>query len=106
MANYGTLPEELVDAVHHLKPFLPIGCEFLGQDDLKIVGPYPIDAGGLADVWAGEKTDGTRLAIKSHRCYSSSSHLPVYLVSRRDNLTAVLPFCLLNDADRGFTGKR
>ena len=79
--NPGTPPEHLVDAVQNLGPFLPIGCELLGQGDLKIVGSSPVDAGGFADVWVGEMDDGTKVAIKSYRYYSSSSCLPTYLVS-------------------------
>ena len=81
MTNPSALPEHLVEAVLRLRSFLPIGCELLGQDDLKTVGTHPIDAGGFADVWIGERNDGTTIAIKSHRYHSSSSCLPVYLVS-------------------------
>ena len=81
MINPGTPSENIVDAVHNLKPFLPSGCEVLGEGDLKIAGSYPIDAGGFADVWAGKMNDGTMVAVKSFRRYSSSSCLPVYLVS-------------------------
>lgn len=77
--NPGTPPELLVDAVHRLGPFLE--CELLGEGDLKIVGPQPIDAGGSADVWAGEMDGVTRVAIKSFRHYSSSSPLSAYFVS-------------------------
>ena len=80
IANPTAQPEDLVDAVHDLKPFLSAGCEFLGQGDLKIVGTCPIDAGGFADVWMGERNDGTVVAIKSHRHHSSSSCLPIYSV--------------------------
>ena len=81
MTDLSTLPEHLVDAVQNLKPFLPVGCDLLGQGDLKIVGSRPIDAGGFADIWLGKTNDGATVAIKSHRCYSSSSSLPMYLVS-------------------------
>ena len=81
MNNPGTQPENLIDAVRNLQPFLPSGCELLGQGDLKITCSYPIDAGGFADVWLGEMNDGMTVAIKSHRYYSSSSCLSVYLVS-------------------------
>ena len=81
MNNPGTPPEHLVDAVRNLGPFLPAGCELLGQGDLKIIGSCPIDAGGFADIWVGERDDGTKVAIKSYRYYSSSSCLPIYLVS-------------------------
>jgi len=77
----GTPPEHLVDAVRRLEPSLPIGCELLGHGDLKIVGSHPIDAGRFADVWVGEMNDGTTVAIKSLRYYSSSSCLPICLVS-------------------------
>lgn len=81
MINPGAPPEHLVNAVEDLKSFLPVGCDLLGQGDLKIIGSRPIDAGGFADVWLGEMNDGTVVAIKSHRYYSSSSCLPMYLVS-------------------------
>lgn len=79
--NPGTPPEPLVDAVHRSKQLLPIECELLGQGDLKILGSRPVDAGGFANVWKGKKKDGTMVALKSYRYYSSSSCLPVYAVS-------------------------
>ena len=81
MSNPGTPPNSLVSCVRHLEEFLPDGCQLLGPDDLKITGSVPVDAGGLADVWIGEK-NGTTVAIKSFRYYVSQSPLPVYLVSR------------------------
>lgn len=89
MTNLGVLPEELVDAVRGLKQLLPIGCELFGEGDLKLVGSRPIDVGGFADVWVGERNDSTVVAVKSRRYYSSSSYLPVYSVSHRRHLTAV-----------------
>ena len=80
-------PEYLVDAVRNLGQLLPIECELFGQGDLKIVGSYPISAGGFADVWVGERDDGTMVAIKSYRYYSSLSCLPVYLVSAEGIVT-------------------
>ena len=102
MANPGIPPEHLVDTVRNLGPFLPTECELLGQGDLKIVGSHPIDAGGFADVWVGEMYDGTKVAIKSHRYYSSSSCLPVYLVSVKCCCNEP---CLLNLPRRGYTRK-
>ena len=87
--NSGTPPENLADAIRRLKPFLPAGCKLLGQGDLKVVGSRPIDAGGFADIWAGEMNDGTAVVIKSPRCHSSSSCLPAYSVSRSCYMTAV-----------------
>ena len=102
MANPGTPPEHLVDTVHSLGPFLPIECELLGQGDLKIVGSHPIDADGFTNVWVGERYDGTKVAIKSHRCYSSSGCLSVCLVSV--NCSPNEP-CSLNLPRRGCTRK-
>lgn len=101
MDNPGT-PEHLVGAVHNLKPFLPSGCEIMGQGDLKIIGSCPIDAGGFADIWIGERDDGTKVAIKSQRYYSSSSCLCIYSVSveRYRNV-----FCLFKVIGRGYTRK-
>ena len=90
MTDPSTPPEHLIDAVRNLKPFLPIGYGMLGQGDLKILGSYPVDASGFADVWIGELNDGTAVAIKSLRYYSSSSRLPVYLVS--GSATAIILF--------------
>ena len=104
LACPSALPEHLVDAVRRLKPFLPIRCEVLGQGDVKIIGSHPIDAGGFADVWRGERNDGTTVAIKSLRHYSSSSCLPVYSVSDQYPLTRVL--CSLKVSGRGCTMKR
>ena len=87
VTNPGTPPEHLVDAVRCLKPFLPIGCELLGQDDLRIVGSSPIDADGFADVWVGERNDGTVVAIKSHRHHATLSCRSIYLVSHQRSLS-------------------
>lgn len=102
LSDPGTLPEHIVDAVRNLKPLLPSGCELLGQEDLKITGSCPIDAGGFADVWVGEMNDGTKVAIKSYRYYSSSSCLPVYLVSDQRYRKEFRP---LDVIDRGCTRK-
>ena len=103
MDSPGTPPEHLVDAVRNLVPFLPVGCEQLGQGDLKIVGSSPVDAGGFADIWVGERDDGTRVAIKSYRYYSSSSCLPAYLVSAERHRNV---FYLLKVTCRGCSRKR
>lgn len=104
LTDPNALPEHLVDAVRRLKFFLPADCEMLGQDDLKIVESFPIDAGGFAEVWLGERNDGTAIAIKSHRCHSSSSRLPVYMVSDQHYLANVT--CSLKVTGRGCTRKR
>jgi hypothetical protein len=101
--NPGTPPEHLVDTVRNFGPFLSIWCKMLGQGDLKIFGTSPVDAGGFADIWVGERDDGTKVAIKSYRYYSSSSCLPIYLVSVQCNRNA---FCPLKVAHRGCIGKQ
>lgn len=82
MNDLTTSPERLVHAVQSLKPFLPTGCELLGQGDLNIMGSRPVDAGGFADVWVGER-NGVTVAIKSYRYYASSGRLHIYLVSSK-----------------------
>ena len=81
LSGPGTSQERLVVTVKNLKPLLPSGCEVLGEEDLQISGLHPVSGGGFAEVWAGQMKDGTRVAIKSQRCYSSSSCLPAFLVS-------------------------
>jgi len=103
MDNPNTPTEHLVDAVRNLRPFLPIGCELLGQGDLKVVGSHPIDAGGFADVWAGEKNNGITVAIKSLRHYSSSNCATTFLVSDKCYHN-VIPS--LNGTGRGCIRKR
>ena len=98
----GTPPEYLVVAVWNLRPSLPIDCGLFGRDDLSVVGSYPIDAGGFADVWLGKMNDGTMVAIKSYRYYSSSSCLPIYMVSKK----CYHVFRLLTITQSGCTRKR
>ena len=100
--NSSTSSEHFVDAVHSLRSFLPDECEMLGQGDLKIFSSCPINAGGFTDVWVGERDDGTKVAIKSYRYYSSSSCLPIYLVSVKCYRNV---FCLLNITRRGCSRK-
>ena len=87
MDDPGTPPEKLVIAVQNLKPFLPSGCEVLGEGDIKIPGSHPVSKGGFADVWFGEMKDGTRVAIKSQRRHTSSGCFPAFLVGREHSTT-------------------
>lgn len=95
-------PERFVDAVQNLKKYLPSECGFLGQGDLKIIGPHPIDAGGFADVWVGE-WNGTTVAVKSFRPYTSTNFLTIYSVSGKCSCGAFSPF---NIFCRNCIGKR
>lgn len=76
----GAICDHLVDLVHCLQPLLPSSCKWLEQGALEVVGEYPIDAGGVADVWVGKMGD-RKVAIKAYRCYSSSNYLSTYVVS-------------------------
>ena len=106
MNDPGTPPEQLVVAVQNLKPFLPSGCEVLGEGDLKIPGPYPASGDGFAEMWVGEMKDGTRVAIKSQRRHASSSSLPAFLVSYRRYTTGSNAFSSPDVTNRGCIGKR
>ena len=97
----------LVDPVGLLWSFLPPGCRRLGQQDLNIVGTYPIDAGGFADVWAGEMGD-QRVAIKSYRHCESTGCALVCMVSHR---SSIIPdrcawYTHQPPTDRGLSTKR
>lgn len=70
----------LVNVAGRLRSSLPPSYRWLGQENLKIVGSRPIDAGGFADVWVGEM-GGRKVAVKSYRCYASMNHLPIYQAS-------------------------
>ena len=75
-ADAGTL----VHLADQLQLPLPPNCRRLRQEDLKIVGTGPLDAGGFADVWVGEMGDQA-VAVKSYRCYASANCAPTYKVS-------------------------
>lgn len=72
--------DALVNMAGRLQQSLTQGYRWLAQEDLKIVGSYPIDAGGFADVWVGEMGD-RKVAVKSYRCYASADYMPTYNVS-------------------------
>ena len=69
-----------LDMAGRLRPSLPADCLWLGQEDAKVIGTHPIDAGGFADVWAGEMGD-RKIAIKSYRCHASADYAQIYWVS-------------------------
>ena len=81
MNDAGVPTERLVNAVRDLEPFIS-KCQLLGKGkgDLEVTGSDPISSGGFADIWAG-KRNGNCVAIKSFRYNSSSTCLPIYLVS-------------------------
>ena len=105
MEDPSTPPEKLMIAVQNLKPFLPSGCEVLGEGDIKIPGIHPISNGGFADVWFGEMKDGTRIAMKSQRRHTSSGCLPAFLVSDEHSTTESNKFSSPGVTNRGCTGK-
>ena len=70
----------LVHLAGRLQRILPPNYRWLGQEDLKVVGIHPIDAGSFADVWVGDMDD-RRVAVKSYRCYTSGDGIPTYNVS-------------------------
>lgn len=102
MTNPGTPPEHLVVAAQKLPSVLPVGCEMFGEDDLDVAGSHRISVGGFADVWMGKMNNGATVAIKSYRCYSSSSCFPVYQV----NVKRYRMLCPLKVTQSGCTMKR
>ena len=77
----------LVKLAGRLQPFLPPSFRWLGQEDVKVIGTRPIDAGGFADIWVGE-VDNRKVAVKSYRCYASADYVPTYKVCR------IYPLCV------------
>jgi hypothetical protein len=67
----------LISMAVQLRPSLPADCPWMGQEDLKVVGTHPIDAGGFADVWVGEMGH-RKIAIKSYRCNASADYAQIY----------------------------
>jgi len=69
-----------INLAGRLRSLLPPNYLWLGQGDLMVVGTRPIDAGGFADVWAGEMGD-RKVAVKSYRRYTSADYWKIYWVS-------------------------
>jgi hypothetical protein len=75
-----------------LLPSLPPLCCSLGPEDVKLVGEYPVAAGGFADILEATH-DGRRVSLKSYRCYKSFDVAQIIVV-RHD--------CLCRGATHGF----
>ena len=71
----------LINLAALLRPFLPPGYRWFGQEDLEVIEPCAIDAGGFADVWISKIGD-RKVALKSYRCYASADNMPTYNASR------------------------
>ena len=69
--------DTLISMAGRLRPSLPANCLWLEEEDLKVVGVHPVDAGGFANVWVGEMGD-RKVAIKSYRCYTSADYAQIY----------------------------
>jgi len=69
-----------LDLIHHLQELFPAGFQWLDQGVIEIVGDFPIDGGGAAEVWVG-MMGKRKVAVKSYRYYSASDCLPNYAVS-------------------------
>jgi hypothetical protein len=63
-------PQHYTQMAQGLRSSLPSTCRWLGPEEVKIVGEYPIGAGGFADIWEGT-LDGHKVAVKLYRCYMS-----------------------------------
>ncbi|KAF9647760.1 kinase-like protein [Thelephora ganbajun] len=81
------LREHHLDLVLHLQGLFSTSCKWLEQGDIKIVGGFPVDAGGYANVWAGTMDD-RKVAIKSYRCYLPLDPLPNYVRFYKEALVA------------------
>ena len=71
--------DTLINLAGRLRPFLLSSSRWFGQEDLKVVGTFPIGAGGFADVWDGKVGD-RRVAVKSYRSYTSADCMLTYKV--------------------------
>ncbi|KAF9644612.1 kinase-like protein [Thelephora ganbajun] len=56
------------DLAQKLRSSLPPTCNWLEEEDVRIVGGRPISSGGFADLWRGS-FDNRQVAIKSYRRY-------------------------------------
>jgi len=77
-------PDDLLRQHHfnlarQLRPSLSPICNWLGEDDVRIVGGQPFSAGGFSDLWRGT-LDTRQVAIKSYRRYLFFDLSQVFLV--------------------------
>lgn len=67
------------DLTQQFRPVLSSICNWLEDDDVQIVGGWPISAGGFTDLWRGSM-DSRWVVIKSYRRYLSFDLPRVFLV--------------------------
>lgn len=77
-------PEDLPHQYHfnlaqQLRPSLLAICNWLEEDDVQILGGWPVSAGGFTDLWRGS-INTRQVAIKSYRRYLSFDLSRVFLV--------------------------
>lgn len=63
------------DLAQRLHKHLPPTLNWLGPEDVQLVGATPFSSGGSSDVWEGSSKHAL-VAVKSLRCYSSSKSGP------------------------------
>jgi hypothetical protein len=56
------------DLAQELRSSLSSICNWLEEDDVKMVGGLPISGGGFTDLWRGS-LDNRQVAVKSYRLY-------------------------------------
>ena len=67
------------DLTQQFRPVLSSICNWLEEEDVQIIGGWPISAGGYTDLWRGS-VDSRWVAIKSYRRYLSFDLPRVFLV--------------------------
>lgn len=55
---------------HPLRSFIPSACRFLNPRDVRLIGDYPLAAGGFADIHEATY-EGRKVAFKRYRCYET-----------------------------------
>lgn len=80
-------PNEDLLCQHHselarrLCPSLSSICNWLQEDDIRIIGVLPVSGGGFAELWKGS-LENRQVAIKSYRHYLTTDPSRISAVSR------------------------
>jgi len=72
-AQYGS--QCYYDLARRLRQLLPPTLNWLSSDDVRIIDATPFSSGTSSEVWNGLLQDKP-VAVKSHRCYSSTESEP------------------------------
>ena len=86
------------EEVRRLRPLFPPNCPSLEMSEVNVVGDYPIDAGGYADIWEATLIpDGRDIIQKSYRFMETGDMDSLFRV--RIVCSSRIPWLMLRSRD-------